>query len=55
MDRNNFRDVKPATVITVLEGNGKDIAFREVYYVYDHNTEQLLGKIDPLTSIIDKK
>ncbi len=44
----NFRNAFPATVIEVKEGIGtpEDMA-RIVYYVYNHNTEQLIGKIDP--------
>lgn len=48
----NFRGLKNTVAVIVLEGNGKDIPFREVYYVYDlerHGGTHggFIGKIDP--------
>lgn len=42
----NFRDIKKVLMITVLEGNGKDIAYNEIKYIYDLETDKLLGKLN---------
>ena len=45
-------------MVNVLEGNGKDIPFREVHYIFDLDQHGgsfggLVGKIDPIDSIPD--
>jgi hypothetical protein len=52
----NFRGLKKVIMVISLEGNGKDIPFRNVYYIYDLDEHGgthggLVGKIDALDSI----
>lgn len=50
--KENFRGIKKVVMINVLEGNGKDIPFREVHYIFDLDEHGgthggMIGKIDP--------
>lgn len=53
--RQNYRGVKPVEIVSVLEGNGKDIPFKVVEYVIGYEETagvtrmKTLGKIVPLT------
>lgn len=49
----NFRGIRKVVMIDVLEGNGKDIPYRTVHYVFDLDQHggshgSLVGKIDPV-------
>lgn len=50
-----YRGVKPATIVTVLEGNGKDVPLELVQYVIVFENvggmerQITLGKVVPLT------
>jgi len=44
MKNQKFRGLKQVHMVTVLEGNGKDEAYRDVYYIFDG--EQCIGRID---------
>lgn len=48
METVKMRGFKKVYMITVLEGNGIDEAYREVMYIYDDDTDKMLGVIDPL-------
>ncbi len=55
-DTENFRGVKKCIMVKVLEGNGKDVPYREVYYIYDLENHAgthggYLGKIDIAASL----
>lgn len=45
----NFRGLEEAIIIRTLEGDGKDIPFREIIHVYNKPYLVKLGEIDPLT------
>lgn len=54
--KENFRGLRKVVMVTVLEGNGKDIPYREVHYVFDldqHGGSHggMVGKIDILNDI----
>jgi len=54
----HFRGLRKVVMVNVLEGNGKDIPFREVHYIFDLDQHGgsfggLVGKIDPIDSIPD--
>jgi hypothetical protein len=50
----HFRGFKKVYMITVLEGNGHDEAYREVQYFYDDEKDYYIAKHDPLTEIEDE-
>ena len=52
----NFRGLKNVVMVNVLEGNGEDIPYREVHYIYDLEQHAgtyggLVGKIDPIENM----
>ncbi len=51
--KQNFRGLRKVVMVDVLEGNGKDIPYREVHYIYDLDQHGgsfggLVGRIDSL-------
>lgn len=53
MNKENFRGLRKVVMVSVLEGNGTTIPFREVHYVYDleqHGGSHggMVGKIDTI-------
>lgn len=45
----HMRGFKKVYMVTIIEGNGKDEALREVKYFYDDENDTFIGKLDPLT------
>lgn len=55
MNKDKFRGLKKVVMVNVLEGNGQDIPFREVHYIFDLEQHGgtfggFVGKIDPMDS-----
>lgn len=44
-----MRGFKKVYMVTILEGDGVDEAFREVKYFYDDENDTLIGILDQLT------
>lgn len=56
--KENFRGIKKVIMVNVLEGNGEDIPYREVHYIFDLEEHGgtyggFVGKIDILNQIAD--
>lgn len=51
MNKEKFRGLRKVVMVSVLEGNGGDIPYREVHYVYD--LEQHGGSHGGLVGVID--
>lgn len=41
--KERFRGAKMVLMVTVVEGDGRDIPLREVHYIYDPNNMYLSG------------
>lgn len=53
--KDNFRGIKKVVMVNVLEGNGKDIPYRKVHYIFDLEQHEgtfggFVGKIDSITN-----
>ena len=58
--KEKFRGIKKVIMINVIEGNGKDIPYREVHYFYDLEEHAgthggFIGKIDCLNEIANQE
>lgn len=53
----NFRGLEKVFMVTVLEGNGKDVIYREVHYFFKEENGSLvmIGKNDPIGDLIKEK
>lgn len=52
MKEQNFRGVRKVIMVDVVEGNGVDIPYRQVHYIFDLDQHGgsfggFVGKIDP--------
>lgn len=51
----NFRGLREVVMVDVLEGNGDNIPYRIVHYIFDFDQHggsfgDMVGKIDPMDS-----
>jgi len=56
MKTEKFRGLRKVYMVSVLEGDGEEFPFREVYYVFDLDQHSgshggLVGKIDTLATL----